>query len=200
MTQRNKNTNDDLERRILEPVPARASTGQQPASNQSISTTRRAGQTAHQAKQKVSEGGHQAEQKAAPAIDQAKQQASSQAASQKQRAAHSLENMAQAIRHSSDELRNQDQPSMAHYTDKAAQQIERVSSYIKDKSLSDLMGDAERYARREPALFLGGAFLLGLLGARFLKSSSHPQQSSARSTPSNQAGARQAGTTSAIRF
>ena len=34
------------------------------------------------------------------------------------------------------------------------------------------MHDAQRLARRQPALFVGGAFALGLLGARFLKSSS----------------------------
>jgi hypothetical protein len=33
------------------------------------------------------------------------------------------------------------------------------------------MNDAQRLARRQPALFVGGAFAVGLLGARFLKSS-----------------------------
>jgi hypothetical protein len=33
------------------------------------------------------------------------------------------------------------------------------------------VSEAEDFARRQPALFLGGAFALGLLGARFLKSS-----------------------------
>ena len=32
------------------------------------------------------------------------------------------------------------------------------------------MSDAEDWARRNPALFLGGAFALGLLASRFLKS------------------------------
>ena len=36
----------------------------------------------------------------------------------------------------------------------------------------------ERYARQQPALFLGGAFVLGLLGARFLKSTAQREDDS----------------------
>jgi len=40
-----------------------------------------------------------------------------------------------------------------------------------------MFGDARAIVgRREPALFLGGAFALGLLGARFLKSSRKGEQ------------------------
>jgi hypothetical protein len=35
-----------------------------------------------------------------------------------------------------------------------------------------LVGDVENFARRQPALFIGGALALGILAARFLKSSS----------------------------
>ena len=35
--------------------------------------------------------------------------------------------------------------------------------------------DAESYARRNPAVFLGSAFVLGILAARFFKSSPVPQ-------------------------
>jgi hypothetical protein len=41
--------------------------------------------------------------------------------------------------------------------------------------VDDLLREAEEFARRDPALFLGVAFTLGVLGARFLKSSGrHP--------------------------
>jgi len=44
--------------------------------------------------------------------------------------------------------------------------------------------DAERLAHRQPALFVGGAFALGLLAARFLKSSK-PRPSTGRQSWAN---------------
>ncbi|MET0795363.1 MAG: hypothetical protein ABW061_27840 [Polyangiaceae bacterium] len=37
--------------------------------------------------------------------------------------------------------------------------------------MGDVLGDVGSFARREPAMLLRGAFVLGLLGGRFLKSS-----------------------------
>ena len=120
----------------------------------------------------------QAKQQASQLADQAKQQVSSQLSSQKTRAAEGLGSVAQALRQTSQQLRDQDQGPMPQYVERAADQIERISGYLQDKDVSQLVDDVERYARRQPALFLGGAFVLGLIGARFLKSSS---QSSAGS-------------------
>lgn len=52
---------------------------------------------------------------------------------------------------------------------KAAEQVDRISHYIERSSPSTMVADMQALARREPALFLGGAFLLGLVGGRFLK-------------------------------
>src|SRR5262249_48746129 len=57
-------------------------------------------------------------------------------------------------------------------TDQAAEQIERFSRYLRETDIDDLLYEAQHIARRQPALFLGGAFVLGVLGARFLKSTS----------------------------
>src|SRR5690606_40974563 len=59
----------------------------------------------------------------------------------------------------------------ARAAEQAAGQIARLSQGLKNKDVGELMNDAQRLARRQPALFVGGAFTLGLLGARFLKSS-----------------------------
>ena len=42
--------------------------------------------------------------------------------------------------------------------------------YLRGKDFDRMVDDLEGFARRQPALFLGGAFMLGLLAARFLKS------------------------------
>ena len=59
---------------------------------------------------------------------------------------------------------------------KAAEQVDRASGFVKDATLTDVVRSTESLARREPLLFLGGAFTLGLICARFLRSSGHHDQ------------------------
>jgi hypothetical protein len=59
----------------------------------------------------------------------------------------------------------------AKYGDSLAKQVEQVSTYLEQKDLRDVLKDVEGFARRNPAVFIGGAFALGILAARFLKSS-----------------------------
>jgi hypothetical protein len=60
--------------------------------------------------------------------------------------------------------------------DRAAGGVSEISSYLRDRNVDDMLADAEDFARRQPELFLGGAFALGMLAARFFKSSSRPQE------------------------
>lgn len=103
--------------------------------------------------------------------DQAKEQARSQAAQQKERATEGLGSVAQALRQTSGSLREQEQSTVARYVEDAAGQVERLAGYLRERSPEELLHETEQFARREPAFFLGGAFALGLMGARFLKSS-----------------------------
>jgi hypothetical protein len=114
----------------------------------------------------------QAQEKTGQVVDQARGVVASRIADQKDRAAGSLGGVAQALRQTSQQLRDQDQAGTTQYVDGAANQIERVASYLQHTDINDVFDDVEQFARRQPALFLGGAFALGLLGARFLKSSS----------------------------
>lgn len=57
------------------------------------------------------------------------------------------------------------------YGDKLAGGIESVSAYFEERDLGEIVSDVEDFARKNPAVFIGGAFVLGLLAARFLKSS-----------------------------
>jgi hypothetical protein len=93
--------------------------------------------------------------------------------SQKTKAADGLGSVARALRQSGEELRTQD-PSTAlpQYISTAADQVERFSGYLRSNSVSDMVGGVEDFARRQPAIFIGSACVLGLLAARFLKSSS----------------------------
>lgn len=93
----------------------------------------------------------------------------------KERLAESLGSVAEALRVSSGHLREQQQDVPRQYIDRAARQVEQLSSYLRRSDLSDMAHSVEDFARRQPAVFLGGAFLLGLLGARFLRSSRRNQ-------------------------
>jgi hypothetical protein len=105
-------------------------------------------------------------------VGKVREQATAQLSSQKDKATEGLGSVAQAVRETTQHLRDNQHETVAHYAEQAAEQIERFSQGLKNKDVGELMNDAQRLARRQPALFVGGAFALGLLGARFLKSSS----------------------------
>lgn len=88
------------------------------------------------------------------------------------RAAHDgLGSTADAMRSVGNELRESNQVMLAEVANRAASEIETAANYLRDKDLDQLMGDAESFARRQPVMFVAGATFLGMLAARFLKSS-----------------------------
>jgi len=112
-----------------------------------------------------------AKQIAGDAVAQVRESAQAQVSGGKDRLADGLGNVANAIRDTGDRLREGDQTGLTQYVTRAADGVEAASDYLKENSLGDVLGDLGSFARREPAMFLGGAFVLGLLGGRFLKSS-----------------------------
>ncbi len=92
-------------------------------------------------------------------------------ADKKEQAVGELGNLAQALRQTGTQLRQKDQKAVAQYTEKAAQQIDRVSGYLSNRDVDQLIEEGEGLAKRNPELFLGVTFGLGLLAARFIKSS-----------------------------
>jgi len=113
----------------------------------------------------------QVQQQAQQTANKMQQQIKSQANAQLATASHGLDTFAQTVRDFSQDLRNRKEDTIAQYTDKAADQIEHLSDYLQ-KDVTDIIEDANNFARRQPAVVLLGAFVLGFLGSRFLKSSS----------------------------
>jgi deferrochelatase/peroxidase EfeB len=97
--------------------------------------------------------------------------AASQLTTQKDRATEGLGTLAHAVRQTTERLRDEQHGTIAEYAERAAEQLERFSDNLRQKDVSELLRDAQRFARRQPALFIGGSFVAGLLIARFLKSS-----------------------------
>jgi hypothetical protein len=140
-----------------------------------------------QAQQKVGEVAGQVQEKAGAVVEQVRERATTTLDRQKDQAAGSLWGVAHAIRQTGESLREKDQAAFAQVTDRAADQIERISSFLGHRDVNQIVNEVQHFARRQPALFLGGAFALGLIGARFLKSSSQPSQSSSEMDYSGQA-------------
>jgi hypothetical protein len=105
-------------------------------------------------------------------VGRVRDQANAQLTTQKTKATDGLGSVAQAVRQTTQHLREGQHDTVARYAEQAADQIERLSQQLRNKDVGELMNNAQQLARRQPALFVGGAFALGLLSARFLKSSS----------------------------
>ncbi len=134
------------------------------------------GQTTQSVKDVAGQVASQAQQQAGQVAEQVKQQGKSQLSTQKANAAQSLQGVAQAADQFSQQLRQNNQAPLAGYVSQASGQLRRMASYLNDNDIGDIIDDAEDLARRQPVLFIGGAFLLGALAARFIKSSGQQAQ------------------------
>lgn len=115
----------------------------------------------------------QAKQAVENVAGQAREQVTTQVAAQKDKAAGAIGGVADALRQTSGSMKQSGPlPAIA---DQAADTVDRIAEYLQSRNLGDLIGEVERFARREPAIFLGSAFAMGLLGGRFLKSSPQHQ-------------------------
>lgn len=112
-----------------------------------------------------------AEKTASTVVEQAQQTAEVQLSSQKDQAASTLHSLAESIREGGHRMRDE-QPQVASFAEQAAERVDQASRYVREHEVRDFVREAENFARREPLIFLGGAFALGFLAARFLKASS----------------------------
>ena len=112
--------------------------------------------------------------------DTATKTASSKIEEQKSNLASGLAGVADSIRQIGESFGGEKQPEgvaklTANYGNTLADKVEQYSNYLDKKDLGELMNDVEDFAHRNPALFLGAAFALGIVAARFLKSGNSNQ-------------------------
>jgi hypothetical protein len=165
-----------------------ASSGNKPTTGGSAASTQRA-----------TDGGSLKEtvgQAATQVAGQAKDKAVSLIGEQKAGLATGINSIADSIRQIGENLRNDGEHNQiaslaGKYGDSLAAQVERFSQYVEESDLKEVAHDVEQFARRNPALFVGGAFALGVLAARFLKSSgsgqTHGKRSAQKNSPAIQA-------------
>jgi hypothetical protein len=138
---------------------------------------------ADQLKQKTGEVAAQAQRQAKEVAVQVEAEAKGALSERQELAAAELHGIASALRQTSSHFRDQEQTKFADYSSRAADRVDQLSNFLETRHPDELIVEAKEFARRQPELFLGGAFLLGLLGARFLKSSSPAYASRATAYP-----------------
>jgi hypothetical protein len=122
-------------------------------------------------KEKAREAASEAQQKIG-------EQLKSSVDSGKGRAADTLDSLAQALSQSGQQLRTDNLGPASDYVDRAGEQLRRASDYLRNTNVDEMVRNTEDFARRQPALFIAGAFTLGVLAARFIKASQTPSYGS----------------------
>lgn len=130
----------------------------------------------NQAKEGAENVMDKAREKVGETASQAQQQAKSQIAMGKDRVAESMESVANALRSSTDQMQGQETGFVGDYMNRAADKVSEISQHLRQSDVNQLMHETEDFARREPTIFLAGAFALGLIATRFLKSSGSNMQ------------------------
>jgi len=137
----------------------------------------KAADVAGAAKDKASQVLGVAKDKAGEVFGQATDKVKEQLSGQKDKAATGLESLTTALRDSSQCFQGSETPlplPIGDYANSFAGQIDKLTNYLRERDVDEIVGEFGAYARRNPTLVVGGSFLLGLALARFLKSGSKP--------------------------
>jgi hypothetical protein len=119
---------------------------------------------------KVTAKTHEAAAQVKEVVAEQANQLRDRAVSAKEQAGDRIRGVATQLRGMSDTLRQGD-PLAADVAERASQGVESVARYVSSATPQSFIRDTEQLARRQPALFYGAAFLLGLAAGRFIKSS-----------------------------
>lgn len=107
---------------------------------------------------------------ASASLSRVKDEAGRLAADKKTETANRIGNYSSAIHDSAKSLEEKD-PNIAWLTHRAADRLESVADYVRNRDFGALRADAEDLARRHPVAFFGGLFLAGLVLGNVLKAS-----------------------------
>lgn len=148
------------------------------------------------AKEAVSQAADGAKEQAGALISQAKEQVSGiaqqattqikeQLGTQKDKAAGSLDSLTQVIRQTADNLSDSGQPQIGNVVSSLTTKLEDLTSYLRGRDIDEIAGEIQTYARQNPQVVVGGAFLLGIALARFMKASARNSNTTTALTPYN---------------
>jgi hypothetical protein len=112
------------------------------------------------------------EKKIRAATESVKATSRDYAKQKKTQAASEIGVLRDAVQKAADKLIEENHEGVAGYVSAAAEQLDRLRESIEERSVGDLVGEAQRVARKHPEIVYGGMFVAGLALMRFLKASS----------------------------
>jgi len=124
-----------------------------------------------EARQTMKETREQIEEEARTMAQEQRQRAAHMVEERKKMAAGKVDALAEALRASGERLREKQESHMAQCMERVSDRLHSYAGMLRDRDMRDLLQEAKDLARRNPSLFLGGAFALGFALTRFLKSS-----------------------------
>jgi ElaB/YqjD/DUF883 family membrane-anchored ribosome-binding protein len=125
-----------------------------------------------EAQEKAQEVAGQAQEKAREAAGKAQEGVRQQIDDRSTQAGERVSSTAEDLRSVGEELRKQGKDTPAKLANRAAEQTEKVGSYLKDNGPDKMLEDVEDFGRQRPWAALAGGVAVGVLAARFLKASS----------------------------
>jgi hypothetical protein len=93
-----------------------------------------------------------------------------QAATLLSQAGEAIRDLAEAVRHAAGELESR--PQIARFGDTAADRFDDAADYLASHQPGELVDEARRRAREQPAIVIGAGFLAGLVVGRLLRTAS----------------------------
>jgi ElaB/YqjD/DUF883 family membrane-anchored ribosome-binding protein len=124
----------------------------------------------------------QAQEKAREAAGKAQEGLRRQIDQRSTQAGEQVNSTAGDLRSVGEELRKQGKETPAKLADRAAEQTERVGSYLKENEPDKMLEDVEDFGRQRPWAVLAGGLAVGVLAARFLKASSRDRYQQRKGT------------------
>ena len=142
-----------------------------------------------EAQEKAQEVAGEAQEKARDAAGKAQEGVRQQVDDRTTQAGERVAGTAEDLRSVGEELRKQGKDTPAKLADRAAEETEKVGSYLRGNGPDEMLRDVEEFGRQRPWAVLAGGLAFGAVAARFLKASSrnrYQQQHSNGSRPSAQ--------------
>lgn len=117
-----------------------------------------------------SESQSHSEEDAQGLLDMVRGRAVSELNARKDDVSRTLETVARTVRRVGEPLRDLPYGAPARYAEGAASGLERAAAGLRERDASELPDDMRELARRQPAAFVAAGFAVGVLAARFMKS------------------------------
>ncbi|MDX6633938.1 MAG: hypothetical protein QOF06_141 [Solirubrobacterales bacterium] len=125
-----------------------------------------------EAQDKAQEVAGEAQEKARAAAAQAQEGVRTRIDDRSTQVGERVTSTAGDLRSVGEELRKQGKETPAKLADRAAEETEKVGSYLKENGPDKMLEDVEDFGRQRPWAVLAGGVAVGVLAARFLKASS----------------------------